>query len=232
MNEFDEFYLKSLYPFQDGILNILKELKLPFYLTGGTPLSRFYFKHRYSDDLDLFVNDDGSFGEYCTSFYQKLIDSQTKFNFIIDKQRLKLSNNFMQIFISKNDLELKIDLVNDVAPHYGEFLFDETLGKIDSLRNILSNKFSALYRFEPKDIADIWIICKNFKCNFKEIISEAKNKEAGVDPVSIFEILSSFPVDKLNLIKWNRKPDPLQFKNDLFIIADDIFNARENSIIN
>ena len=232
MNEFDEFYIRSLYPFQDGILNILRELKLPFYLTGGTPLSRFYFKHRYSDDLDLFVNDDSSFGEYCTSFYQKLIDSQTKFNFIIDKQRLKLSNNFMQIFISKNDLELKIDLVNDVAPHYGEFLFDEALGKIDSLRNILSNKFSALYRFEPKDIADIWIICKNFKCDFKEIISEAKNKEAGVDPVSIFEILNSFPVDKLNLIKWVRKPNPLQFKNDLSIIADDIFNARENSIFN
>jgi len=119
-----------------------------------------------------------------------------------------------------------------VAPHYGEFLFDGVLGKIDSLRNILSNKFSTLYRFEPKDIADIWIICKNFKCNFKEIISEAKNKEAGVDPVSIFEILSSFPVDKLNLIKWIHKPDPPQFKNDLSIIADDIFNARENSIIN
>ena len=231
MNELDEFYLKSLYPFQDGILNILGELKLPFYLTGGTPLSRFYFKHRYSDDLDLFVNDDGSFGVYCTSIYQKLIDSQTKLNFLIDKQRLILSNNFMQLFISKDDFELKIDLVNDVAPHYGEFLFDEALGKIDSLRNILSNKFSALYRFEPKDIVDIWIICKNFKCNFKEIIIEAKNKEAGVDPVSIFEILSSFPVDKLNLIKWIRKPDPIQFKNDLSIIADDIFNARENSII-
>ncbi len=101
MNESDEFYLKSLYPFQDGILNILKELKLPFYLTGGTPLSRFYFKHRYSDDLDLFVNDDGKFGEYCTSIYQKLNDSQSELNFIIDKQRLKRSNNFMQLFISE-----------------------------------------------------------------------------------------------------------------------------------
>ena len=231
MNESDEFYAKSLYPFQDGILNIFRELKLPFYLTGGTPLSRIYFKHRYSDDLDLFVNDDGSFGEYCTSIYQKLNDSQNQLNFIIDRQRLKLSNNFMQLFILKDDFELKIDLVNDVAPHYGEFIIDRVLGKIDSLRNILSNKFSALYRFEPKDVADIWIICKNYKCNFKEIISEAKNKEAGVDPVSIFEILSTFPTDKLNLIKWIRKPDPLQFKNDLSIIADDIFNARENSII-
>ncbi|MFZ2323571.1 MAG: nucleotidyl transferase AbiEii/AbiGii toxin family protein [Ignavibacteriaceae bacterium] len=232
MNESDEFYLESLYRFQDGILSILKELKLPFYLTGGTPLSRFYFNHRYSDDLDLFVNDDSSFGDYCTSFYKKLNDLQTRHSFIIDKQRLNRSNNFMQLFISKNDLELKIDLVNDVAPHYGDFLADDTLGKIDSLRNILSNKFSALYRFEPKDIADIWIICKNYTCNFKEIITEAKSKEAGVDPVSIFEILSTFPIDKLNQIKWIRKPDPLKFVNDLSIIAEDIFNVRDNSIRN
>lgn len=232
MNESDEFYITTLYPFQDGILNILKELNLPFYLTGGTPLSRVYFKHRYSDDLDLFVNDDSSFSEYCNAIFKKVSDSQYKLGSIIDKQRVRLSNNFMQLFIVKDGLELKIDLVNDVAPHYGEFLFDRVLGKIDSLRNILSNKFSALYRFEPKDVADIWIICKNYKCDFKEIIIEAKNKEAGVDPVSIFEILSSFPIDKLNLIKWVSKPNPIQFKKDLAIIADDIFNGRWNSIAN
>ncbi len=231
MNEFDASYSKSLYPFQDGILSILRELKLPFYLTGGTPLSRFYYNHRYSDDLDLFVNDDSSFSDYCTSFYEKLNELQTKHSFIIDKQKLNRSNNFMQFFISKDHLELKIDLVNDVAPHYGEFNYDIVLGKIDSLRNILSNKFSALYRFEPKDIADIWTICKNYKCNFKEIITEAKNKEAGVDPLSIFEILSSFPLDKLNLIKWINKPDPLKFKEDLSTIAEDIFNGRNNSLI-
>jgi len=27
-----------------------------FYLTGGTALGRHYLNHRYSDDLDLFVN--------------------------------------------------------------------------------------------------------------------------------------------------------------------------------
>jgi hypothetical protein len=232
MNESGEFYTKNLYPFQDGILSILKKLKLPFYLTGGTALSRFYFNHRYSDDLDLFVNDDNRFADYCTSFYKNLNGLQISNNFVIDKQRLNRTNNFMQIFLSKDDLELKIDMVNDVAPQYGGFIFDNKLGKIDSLRNILSNKFSALYRFEPKDIADIWVICKNYKCNFKEIILEAKNKEAGVDPVSIFEILGSFPVDKLNLIKWIDKPEPIKFINELSIIAEDIFNARDNSIYN
>ena len=31
----------------------LKTLNQPFYLTGGTAVSRGYLHHRYSDDLDL-----------------------------------------------------------------------------------------------------------------------------------------------------------------------------------
>ncbi|MFH1146292.1 MAG: nucleotidyl transferase AbiEii/AbiGii toxin family protein [Pseudomonadota bacterium] len=39
-------------------------MALPFYLTGGTALSRHYFAHRYSDNLDLFVNKDPDFNVY------------------------------------------------------------------------------------------------------------------------------------------------------------------------
>lgn len=228
MEESDEYYLKNLYPFQDGILNILKELKLPFYLTGGTPLSRYYFNHRYTDDLDLFVNNDSHFEDFIELFFKTLDERHVKDGFILDKQNVTKSNNYMQILLSKDAAHLKIDLVNDVATHYGEFLFDKKLGKIDSLRNILSNKFSALFRYEVKDVVDIWIICKNYKCNFREIIKEAKNKEAGVDPVAIFEILSTFPVDKLDLIKWIDSPDPDIFKKDITRIANDILYGREN----
>lgn len=230
MKELDEYYLKNLYPFQDGILNILRELKLPFYLTGGTLLSRYYFNHRYSDDLDLFVNSDSNFENFVELFFRILNEREEKDSFIIDKQNVTKSNNYMQIFLSKETANLKIDLVNDVAAHYGEFLFDNKLGKIDSLRNILSNKFSALFRFEVKDVVDIWMICKNYKCNFREIIKEAKSKEVGVDPVAIFEILSTFPVDKLDLIKWIDKPDPNIFKQDITQIANDVLYGRENSL--
>lgn len=228
MEESNEYYLKNLYPFQDGILNILKELKLPFYLTGGTPLSRYYFNHRYTDDLDLFVNNDSHFEDFIELFFKTLDERHVKEGFILDKQNVTKSNNYMQILLSKDATHLKIDLVNDVATHYGAFLFDKKLGKIDSLRNILSNKFSALFRFEVKDVVDIWIICKNYKCNFREIIEEAKSKEAGVDPVAIFEILSTFPVDKLDLIKWIDSPDPDIFKKDITRIANDILYGREN----
>ena len=44
-----------LYHVQDLVLNTLNKIKkFPFVLSGGTALSRFYFHHRFSEDLDFF----------------------------------------------------------------------------------------------------------------------------------------------------------------------------------
>ncbi|MCA0389565.1 MAG: hypothetical protein LCH52_13835 [Bacteroidetes bacterium] len=51
MNSSEKFYTENLYPLQDGVLKIVRDLRIPFYLTGGTALSRFLFNHRYSDDI-------------------------------------------------------------------------------------------------------------------------------------------------------------------------------------
>ncbi|NUM61582.1 MAG: nucleotidyl transferase AbiEii/AbiGii toxin family protein [Ignavibacteriaceae bacterium] len=230
MKESGEYYTKNLYPLQDGILNIVKELKLPFYLTGGTALNRNYFRHRYSDDIDLFVNKDINFNQHIEALYKVLQEKQRAGLFSIDYQRTRRSENFFQLFILKEDVELKIDLVNDIASHYGDFINNHVLGKVDSLRNILSNKLSAIFRYEPKDVVDVWIICKNLKCNLREIIDEAKSKEAGVDPVAIYEILSSFPLDKLSIINWIEKPETEIFKKEIMQIAEDILHGRENSL--
>lgn len=158
-----------------------------------------------------------------------------KNNFLLEKETIKRFESFAQIFIYdpvQPDLKLKIDFVNDISQHYGDFEYNKELGKIDSWQNILSNKLTALFRFEPKDITDIWMISTHKKFSWKSIVKEAKNKEAGIEPEVIFNILKSFPIGQLELIKWISKPDPFQFKNDLSIIADDIFNGRENSLIN
>ena len=51
----------ELYKLQDKVFEALKGNYGSLYLTGGTALSRFYLHHRYSDDLDFFVNSDPSF---------------------------------------------------------------------------------------------------------------------------------------------------------------------------
>lgn len=46
-----------LTPKQKQLLGLISEDKIitrDFYLTGGTALSYFYFKHRFSEDLDFF----------------------------------------------------------------------------------------------------------------------------------------------------------------------------------
>ena len=56
------FYFEVLYPFQDRVIQAIRQVDTGFYLTGGTAASRGYLQHRFSDDLDYFVNDDSRFG--------------------------------------------------------------------------------------------------------------------------------------------------------------------------
>lgn len=49
MNLYKKVY-KVLYQLQNSFLNWWGQLDLPFYLTGGTALGRFYLNHRYSED--------------------------------------------------------------------------------------------------------------------------------------------------------------------------------------
>jgi len=78
-------------------------------LTGGTALSRCYFNHRYSDDLDLFVNKDLNF----IKFSEQILSNLMK-NFEV-KVIIK-SEGYISINVNKI---LKIDLVNDVPYRYG-----------------------------------------------------------------------------------------------------------------
>ena len=48
-------HIQKIYAQQDRILLAIKKMKsFPFVLSGGTALSRFYFHHRFSEDLDFF----------------------------------------------------------------------------------------------------------------------------------------------------------------------------------
>ena len=68
-----EFYLNHLYPFQDRVLYALSLVDAGFYLTGGTALSRGYLNHRFSEDLDFFVNDSEHFILWADRVVQGLV---------------------------------------------------------------------------------------------------------------------------------------------------------------
>ena len=58
-----QYYEEKLYPLQDGVLNTLHQSDSDFFLTGGTALSRAYYNHRYSDDLDFFLSQSETYDE-------------------------------------------------------------------------------------------------------------------------------------------------------------------------
>jgi hypothetical protein len=230
MNLHEEHYIRNLYPFQDGILKLVNDAKTPFYLTGGTALSRFYFNHRYSDDLDFFVNQHDDFGLWVEKLFQLLDEGSREFDFEIDRNQGRRAKDFAQLFLQRgSDTVLKLDIVNDIAPHFGGFMHHAILGRIDSLRNILSNKISALGRLEIKDFVDVWSIARRLEFDWKEIFNEAQQKDAGVDPLLVYELFRTIPMNMLALVRWTGAVDYTSFKNDIEIIAEDILRGSMNS---
>lgn len=61
-------------------------------------------------------------------------------------------------------------------------------------------------------------------------MEEAKTKEAGVDPVAIYEIFKSFPADVLKTVKWVSAIDEELFLQELSVIAEDILKGSSNSL--
>ena len=232
MTESASFYEERLYPLQDGVLRTLaRTFELNFgigpILTGGTALGRRYFGHRYSDDLDLFTNDDPNYAAYV----EAALDALHEEGYRIDSARLRRESVFSQVYISLDDTTLKIDFVNDVAARFGEAVSWEAYPWVDGLRNILSNKITALYRLEAKDVVDLREIAKNYKFSWVDALSEATEKELGIDAITVSDLIRSFPEDLFEAVKWRKRPDHDSFYSDLQLMAQDILEVRGNSLV-
>jgi Nucleotidyl transferase AbiEii toxin, Type IV TA system len=220
----DNFYTDKLYPFQDAVLKSVKTAGVDFYLTGGTALSRAYLRHRYSDDLDFFLND--------ASDFKKQVE-KTVSRFRTDGIEFEIgatSDSFIRLNSERDGIPLKIDFVNDIPFHYGKIEFHDILGKIDNWRNILSNKICALSRLEAKDVADILFIAIRYPFNWEEIINESKEKDLWVEPLDVSKLIGSFPVKLLKPIKWIHPISDIDVDQNLAQMQADIFFGKDNSL--
>ncbi len=218
-----KFY-NNLYAVQDDLMKIVQNLEVDFYLTGGTALSRCYLNHRYSDDLDFFVNEAPDFKKQT----ETVVSAIRKAGMQIELGTA--SESFLRITVLKDEVSLKIDFVNDVIYHYGDFEAAHFFNKIDSWRNILSNKLSAVSRLEPKDIADLLFIAKKFAFEWPDIMEEAKNKDLWIEPLNVSRIIKEFPVDLFDSVKWITPVAKKKLSKELHRMHDDIFYGHSNSL--
>lgn len=196
------FYFDILYPLQDRAIQAIMQADTEFYLTGGTASSRVYLHHRFSDDLDYFVNDDNRFGLWAERVIQSLAkNTDWTCNVLMKEER------FVRLNLVIADASLKLEFVNDVPAHVGEIGAHPVLGRYDSAENILANKVTAaLDRKAPKDLADIWGFSAQKNLSLHEAITGAQGKAAGVFPADLGRVLCSVTREDWEAIRWITAP--------------------------
>lgn len=224
MSSFNQDY-KKIYKIQDRVLNLIIPSLNDFYLTGGTALGRYYLNHRYSDDLDFFVNKDPEFSNKVQEIFRIL-----KQEFKINETVTFLTSDFVRISLF-DEVSLKIEFVNDIAFRWGNSLRTRNNLPIDNIANILANKLTALVsRDEPKDVFDIISIANAYYFNWKEIYKNAFEKQI-MNEADVARRLMTFPTEWMVGQPWLMTDISIEpIKSTLEIIADDFLFARDNSL--
>ncbi len=189
---------KYVYELQDQILEIVRTVETPFYLTGGTALHRFYYHLRYSDDLDFFVTQDLLFSEYVREILEYCRSRGYEYSHLVQ------SKNFHRILFRGI---LQVDFVHDSVFRFGKSVLING-NKVDNVLNILANKVAALMdRDEEKDVFDLFAIAAHESFEWGHILDIA-NRKAIVDRAFFVERLKSFPLSWLERLKYIR-PFPI-----------------------
>ena len=216
---------RKLYRAQDKVLLKLKPVLSSFYLTGGTALGRFYLNHRFSEDLDFFMNQSDAFHSTVKNIEKVLLEE-----FSLVKNQSLVYDDFVRYYIEDNDTVLKIEFVNDINYRCGT-LNTYQYGLVDTPINILTNKLTAIVgRDEPKDLFDIFSLAIHYRFNWMEIFNEVRNK-AIINEIDVERRIKSFPVQLLQKVDWHiQKVDPEYVKNAIQTIANDFFLGSDNSL--
>ncbi len=211
-------YVERLYPLQDRVSAVLRGLDTGLYLTGGTAASRVYLHHRYSDDLDLFADDDPMFPVW-TSRVIEAIRHVAMWDTNVSSQ----GERFMRLFVTEQDVTLKIECVNDLPARIGTVQQHPVFGRIDTAENILANKVTAvLDRGAPKDFADIWGFCCRMSLDLRVAITGAQGKAAGVFPADLARVLASVTEDDWRYVNWIQAPDMTRYLHDMKRLAESL----------
>ena len=141
-----------------------------FYLTGGTALAAFYVFHRYSDDLDLFTNDQSL--ELVWPTLQRLLP----------RLGLTVESRTPQFIRLRHPEGLRVDVVDDVPFRVG-IPVRQGQWLIDSLDNLTLNKVAAIQgRLDVKDYVDLYLLLKDHPQRILTWLAQAKQKDASIEP--------------------------------------------------
>ncbi len=162
-----QFYQQTVYPLQDNVFETAAIYGDKLYLTGGTALSRFYFHHRLSEDLDFFTTTD-DLKWIANDLRLRLRDK----GFSVEVDRLEVY--FARMYVVTQDCRLKIEFAKEFH------LFDPLARTeknifVNSLQDLGANKVTAFEdRANIKDIIDLYYITQRIPLERLFEIAETK----------------------------------------------------------
>lgn len=129
-------------------------LREHFYLTGGTALSAFYLRHRHSEDLDFFTEQE--------------IDLESVLGFlrttphVVDIQHERKYDRRLFLLHYHDRRTMKVEFTTYPFPALEPRLAVEGI-QVDGWRDILANKLMALTdRKDFKDYLDVYFLLREF----------------------------------------------------------------------
>jgi len=207
----------QLYLLQDDMLACLRTVEQGFHLSGGTALARGYYQHRYSEDLDFFVNDRPEFElwrDRCLEAVRRNLPAGQSLEILLREARFGRA-------VAHGPVDLKLEFINDVPSRAGEPWMHPQLGWLDTKENILANKISALVdRGSPKDAADIFWLCCRDKLDIRQALEQATGKAAGLFPPLVAKCLKASAARGLPPVWWVTPPSTHEFREGLLRLSD------------
>ncbi|OGG37926.1 hypothetical protein A3J20_02485 [Candidatus Gottesmanbacteria bacterium RIFCSPLOWO2_02_FULL_42_29] len=163
-----------LTPQQETILDIFagSGLSEKFYWTGGTLLSHYYLKHRYSYDLDFFSDSPFSYQDLAN--FLTAVKKSLK---IEELEEVKIHDRWeFVIHATKPEIRFEFVHYNHEKKRLAKLIKYRGL-LIDSLPDMAANKTMALIdRNHSKDLYDVYILLKRKKFTVPELLTLVHNK--------------------------------------------------------
>ena len=162
-----QFYRQVVYPLQDRVFALTPSYGEQLYLTGGTALSRFYFDHRLSEDLDFFV-----LTEDLKALANDLAARLHTAGIAVEIERL--DTYFTRFYALTDQVRLKIEFAREFNL-LGPLLPTAFGVLVNSLEDLGTNKITAFEdRAEIKDIVDLYHITQQIPLTRLFALADAK----------------------------------------------------------
>lgn len=175
---------KILTPEQECFLDCVSkkpQLCKSFYFTGGTPLAAFYLKHRLSEDIDLFSEQEIPL----LAIRGFIKEMQKPLGTLKVDYRQFLGLHTFQLYFSKRRI-LKVDFNYYPFPRIERGTRYKNVS-VDSLLDIAVNKVHTI-AMQPRarDFIDLYFIFQETKFSLQDLLMKAKAKfDWHIDPLQL-----------------------------------------------